>query len=472
LRNRTAGRLLTVLSVDGVNALDGQTAAPSQAGYVVAAGQTAEISGWRKSLDEVAAFYFTSLADSYAGRTDRPQNVGVIGVAVYREAEPPPQPELTLPSPTRDEAGAAPSATATAKGAAPAAESPPAPAKRLGTGHGERISAPTQYTDFRRASDRPSEVVTIYYDSHARLLAQGIIPRPRQPPPTPFPNPFPPKYYCLSMFPYPSGKLHMGHVRNYTIGDVLARFHRMLGYNVLQPMGWDAFGMPAENAAMQNNVPPAQWTYANIDYMKTAAQALGFAIDWERESPPAARVLPLGAVAVHPPVRKGPDLQEAGTVNWDPVDQTVLANEQVIDGRGWRSGALIEKREIPMYYMKITAYAEELLADLDNLPGWPEQVKPDAEELDRQEHRRALRLPYELDGSPASCGCSPPAPTPSWASPSVAVAAEHPLATYAAAQPGRWPLSSRNASRAASPKPTSRRWRRRACRPASSSPIR
>ncbi len=191
LRNRTAGRLLTVLSVDGVNALDGQTAAPSQAGYVVTAGQTAEISGWRKSLDEVAAFYFTSLADSYAGRTDRPQNVGVIGVAVYREAEPPPQPELTLPSPTRDEAGAAPSATATAKGAAPAAESPPAPAKRLGTGHGERISAPTQYTDFRRASDRPSEVVTIYYDSHARLLAQGIIPRPRQPPPTPFPNPFP-----------------------------------------------------------------------------------------------------------------------------------------------------------------------------------------------------------------------------------------------------------------------------------------
>ena len=185
-----------------------------------------------------------------------------------------------------------------------------------------------------------------------------------------------PKYYCLSMFPYPSGKLHMGHVRNYTIGDVLSRFKRLNGFNVMQPMGWDAFGMPAENAAMKNNVAPAAWTYDNIEYMKTQLKSLGFAIDWERE------------VATCKPeyyrweqwlftklFEKGIVYRKNGTVNWDPVDQTVLANEQVIDGRGWRSGALIEKREIPMYYFKITDYAEELLNDLDKLEHWPEQVK-------------------------------------------------------------------------------------------------
>ncbi|MDR2015304.1 MAG: leucine--tRNA ligase [Azoarcus sp.] len=184
------------------------------------------------------------------------------------------------------------------------------------------------------------------------------------------------KYYCLSMFPYPSGKLHMGHVRNYTIGDVLARYHHMRGCNVLQPMGWDAFGMPAENAAIQNNVPPAEWTYGNIDYMRGQLKRLGFAIDWSREfatcSPEYYRWEQWLFTRLF---EKGLIYKKLGTVNWDPVDETVLANEQVIDGRGWRSGALIEKREIPMYYMRITAYADELLTALDSLPGWPEQVK-------------------------------------------------------------------------------------------------
>jgi leucyl-tRNA synthetase len=173
-----------------------------------------------------------------------------------------------------------------------------------------------------------------------------------------------PKYYCLSMFPYPSGKLHMGHVRNYTIGDVLSRFHKMQGFNVMQPMGWDAFGMPAENAALQNNVPPAAWTYENIAYMKKQLKSLGFAIDWEREfatcTPEYYRWEQWLFTRLY---EKGLVYKKLGTVNWDPVDHTVLANEQVIDGRGWRSGALIEKREIPMYYMKITAYAEELLSN-------------------------------------------------------------------------------------------------------------
>lgn len=185
-----------------------------------------------------------------------------------------------------------------------------------------------------------------------------------------------PKYYCLSMFPYPSGKLHMGHVRNYTIGDVLTRFHKMRGYNVMQPMGWDAFGLPAENAAIANKVPPAQWTYSNIEYMKGQLKSLGFAIDWSRE------------LATCKPdyykwnqwlflrmLEKGIAYKKTQVVNWDPVDQTVLANEQVIDGRGWRTGAVVEKREIPGYYLAITQYAEELLGDLDTLDQWPERVR-------------------------------------------------------------------------------------------------
>src|ERR1700736_1277548 len=184
------------------------------------------------------------------------------------------------------------------------------------------------------------------------------------------------KYYCLSMFPYPSGRLHMGHVRNYTIGDVLSRFMRMNGRNVLQPMGWDAFGLPAENAAMANQVPPAKWTFDNIAYMKAQLKSLGFALDWSRELATCTpeyyrwnqwlflRMLDMGIA-----------YQKTGVVNWDPVDKTVLANEQVIEGRGWRTGALVEKREIPMYYLKITAYAEDLLDALQDMPGWPERVR-------------------------------------------------------------------------------------------------
>ena len=184
------------------------------------------------------------------------------------------------------------------------------------------------------------------------------------------------KYYCLSMFPYPSGKLHMGHVRNYTIGDVLSRYWRMQGYNVLQPMGWDAFGLPAENAAMQNNVSPAQWTSDNIAYMRAQLQSLGLAIDWSRElatcQPDYYRWNQWLFLRM---LEKGLAYRTTGTVNWDPIDQTVLANEQVIDGRGWRTGAPVEKREIPMYYLKITAFADELLEALNTLPGWPERVK-------------------------------------------------------------------------------------------------
>ncbi len=185
-----------------------------------------------------------------------------------------------------------------------------------------------------------------------------------------------PKYYCLSMFPYPSGKLHMGHVRNYTIGDVLSRFHKMKGYNVLQPMGWDAFGLPAENAAIKNQVPPAKWTYDNIAYMKQQLKSLGFAIDWSRELATCTpEYYKWNQWIFLRMLEKGIAERKTQVVNWDPVDQTVLANEQVIDGRGWRTGAVVEKREIPGYYLKITDYADELLGDLDQLGGWPERVK-------------------------------------------------------------------------------------------------
>ena len=245
-----------------------------------------------------------------------------------------------------------------------------------------------------------------------------------------------PKYYCLSMFPYPSGKLHMGHVRNYTIGDVLSRFHRMRGFNVLQPMGWDAFGLPAENAAMKNKVAPAKWTYDNIEYMKQQLQSLGFAIDWERELATCRadyykwnqwfflRMLDKGLVYL-----------KTGKVNWDPVDQTVLANEQVIDGRGWRTGALVEKREIPMYYMNITKYADELLQALDTLPGWPERVKTMQANWIGKSEGCEIQFPYHAQhkpGDPVLKVFTTRADT-LYGATYVAVAAEHPLALRAAA---------------------------------------
>lgn len=184
------------------------------------------------------------------------------------------------------------------------------------------------------------------------------------------------KFYCLAMFPYPSGKLHMGHVRNYTISDVIARYQSMLGKNVLHPMGWDAFGLPAENAAIQNKTAPAKWTYQNIAYMKQQLQSLGFSFDWSRElatcQPDYYRWEQWFFTRLY---EKGMVYKKMATVNWDPVDCTVLANEQVIDGRGWRSGALVERKEIPQWFIKITDYAEELLESLDELPEWPEQVK-------------------------------------------------------------------------------------------------
>ena len=242
-------------------------------------------------------------------------------------------------------------------------------------------------------------------------------------------------YYCLSLFPYPSGKLHMGHVRNYTIGDVIARYQRMLGKNVLQPMGWDAFGMPAENAAMKNNVAPAKWTYENIDYMKTQLKSLGLAIDWAREvttcKPDYYRWEQWLFTRLF---EKGIIYRKNGTVNWDPADQTVLANEQVIDGRGWRSGALIEKREIPMYYFRITDYADELLESLDELPGWPEQVKTMQRNWIGKSRGMEVQFPYDLAsiGHEGTLKVFTTRPDTLMGATYVAVAAEHPLATQAA----------------------------------------
>jgi leucyl-tRNA synthetase len=246
-------------------------------------------------------------------------------------------------------------------------------------------------------------------------------------------DPARPKFYCLSMFPYPSGKLHMGHVRNYTIGDVLARHYRMRGYNVLQPMGWDAFGLPAENAAMANGVPPAKWTYDNIAYMKAQLQSLGFALDWSRElatcRPEYYRWNQWLFTRLF---RKGLAYKKTGVVNWDPVDQTVLANEQVIEGRGWRTGAPVEKREIPMYFLRITAYAEELLGALDGLPGWPEQVKLMQKNWIGRSEGVRIGFEYQIQDRNSVLWVFTTRADTLMGATFMAVAAEHPIAQHAA----------------------------------------
>ena len=244
-------------------------------------------------------------------------------------------------------------------------------------------------------------------------------------------DPSKPKFYCLSMFPYPSGRLHMGHVRNYTIGDVISRFQRMRGKNVLQPMGFDAFGLPAENAALKHKVPPARWTYSNIDYMRGQLQQLGYAYDWDRE-----------LATCHPDYyrweqwffcrlfEKGLVYKKEAEVNWDPVDQTVLANEQVIDGRGWRSGAVVERRKIPQWFIRITAYADELLADLDTLEGWPERVRVMQQNwIGRSE---GLEFSFEVAGTAERLTVYTTRPDTLMGVTYCAVAAQHPLALRAA----------------------------------------
>jgi leucyl-tRNA synthetase len=245
------------------------------------------------------------------------------------------------------------------------------------------------------------------------------------------------KYYCLCMFPYPSGRLHMGHVRNYTIGDVLSRFMRMNGRNVLQPMGWDAFGLPAENAAMANGVPPAKWTFDNIATMKKQLKSLGLALDWSRElatcSPEYYRWNQWLFLRM---LERGIAYQKTGVVNWDPVDKTVLANEQVIDGRGWRTGAPVEKREIPMYYLKITAYAEDLLATLSEMHNWPERVRAMQANWIGKSVGVRLGFPYDIaglsaDGKGVLYAFTTRADTLMGVT-FCAVAAEHPIAVHAA----------------------------------------
>ena len=239
------------------------------------------------------------------------------------------------------------------------------------------------------------------------------------------------KYYCLAMFPYPSGQLHMGHVRNYTIGDVISRYQRMQGKNVLQPMGWDAFGLPAENAAIKNKVAPAAWTYDNIDYMRGQLQRLGLGYDWQRElatcTPEYYRWEQWLFTRLF---EKGLVYKKTASVNWDPVDNTVLANEQVIDGRGWRSGALVEKRDIPQWFMKITDYADQLLKDLDQLDGWPEQVKTmQANWIGRSE---GLQIEFDVVGNDDNLAVYTTRPDTLMGVTYLAVAAEHPLSLKAA----------------------------------------
>ncbi|WP_306580854.1 leucine--tRNA ligase [Dokdonella sp.] len=240
-----------------------------------------------------------------------------------------------------------------------------------------------------------------------------------------------PKYYCLSMLPYPSGALHMGHVRNYTIGDVISRYQRMQGRNVLQPMGWDAFGLPAENAAIKHRTAPAKWTYANIEHMRAQLKAMGYAIDWSREFATCRPEYYAHEQRMFVRLfKQGLAYRRNSVVNWDPVDQTVLANEQVVDGRGWRTGAVVEKREIPQWFLKITDYADELLAGLDRLPGWPDSVKTMQRNwIGRSE---GLEIQFAVEGQAEPLTVFTTRPDTLLGATYLAIAAEHPLALEAA----------------------------------------
>ncbi|WP_417472747.1 leucine--tRNA ligase [Luteimonas mephitis] len=241
-----------------------------------------------------------------------------------------------------------------------------------------------------------------------------------------------PTFYCLSMLPYPSGALHVGHVRNYTIGDVISRYQRMTGRNVLQPMGWDAFGLPAENAAIKNATAPAKWTYANIEHMRAQLKTMGYAIDWSREFATCSPdyYVHEQRLFVHL-LKKGLAYRRNSVVNWDPVDQTVLANEQVIDGRGWRTGALVEKREIPQWFLKITDYAQELLDSLDTLDGWPDSVKTMQRNwIGRSE---GLEIQFRVEGEEVPLTVFTTRPDTLMGVTFVSIAAEHPLALKAGA---------------------------------------
>jgi leucyl-tRNA synthetase len=274
-----------------------------------------------------------------------------------------------------------------------------------------------------------------------------------------------PRSYVLEMFPYPSGAIHMGHVRNYTMGDVLARYRRMRGFEVLHPMGWDAFGMPAENAAMEKGVHPGQWTRANIANMRAQLKRLGFALDWSRE------------LATCEPDYYGHeqalflDFLEAGlvyrkesSVNWDPVDMTVLANEQVIDGRGWRSGALVEKRKLNQWFLKITAFADDLLSGLGELKDWPDKVRLMQENWIGKSEGLRFRFQLSDDGEVEVFTTRPDT---IFGASFVAVAADHPIAQALATQSPEAAASSRGASRAARRRPSWRRRRSWASTPAS-----
>lgn len=238
-----------------------------------------------------------------------------------------------------------------------------------------------------------------------------------------------PKFYVLSMLPYPSGKLHMGHVRNYTLNDVMYRYLRMKGYNVMTPMGWDAFGLPAENAAINHGIAPAAWTFDNIAEMKNQMKPLGLAFDWSREittcTPEYYRWNQWIFLKM---LEKGVCYRKTQIVNWDPVDMTVLANEQIVDGRGWRSGAIVEKREIPGYYLGITQYADELLNDLDQLTGWPDQVRSMQSHWIGKSTGVRLSFPYTIDGEEKELRVFTTRADTLLGVTFVAIAAEHPLA--------------------------------------------